>query len=286
MKNIIIEAPAKINLTLDVKGRRADDYHELVTVMHQVSLLDRIRLEKANEITISSTSTSIPTDENNLAFQAAYLLQQHLGKKEGVKIFIEKHIPVGAGLAGGSADAAAVLLGMNKLYGYDLDYESLWEIAFKLGSDVPFCLGNVSAIAKGRGEQLTPLPAIKELSFLLVKPDFQISTREVFAEFSLDKVKTSPDIDAFLKAWHEYDIIKLANNMANVLETVCIPKYPEIMKIKDEMKWHGALAAIMSGSGPTVLGLFQDQKMLQSAYEGFTKDYKEVFKISSYVRSE
>lgn len=286
MDKITIEAPAKINLTLDVKGKRDDGYHELETVMHHVSLIDKISLEKAPDITISSDSDLIPHDENNLAYQAAKLILEKNGKKAGVKIFIEKNIPIGAGLAGGSSNAAAVLLGINKLYNLNLSHQVLQELAGKLGSDVPFCLTNTSALARGRGEKLTPLPNIEKLHFLLVKPDFQVSTAQVYKEFDLEKVRQVPDTKAFLKAWQEYDIISLANNMQNVLESVCLPKYPEINKIKLDMLKYGALNAIMSGSGPTVLGLFNDQEKIHRAYTGFLQDYKEVFKISSYIRGE
>lgn len=284
MDKITIAAPAKINLTLDVKGKRSDGYHELETVMHHVSLVDYVTLEKADNITISSNSKLLPNDENNLAYQAAQLIFEKTGKKAGVKIFIEKNIPIGAGLAGGSSNAAAVLLGINRLYNLNLSQQALEKMAFMLGSDVPFCLTNTSALARGRGEKLTPLPNIEKLHFLLVKPDFQVSTAQVYKEFSLDKVTQAPDTKAFIKAWQECDIISLASNMQNVLESVCLPKYPEISKIKLAMMDYGALNALMSGSGPTVFGLFNDQEKLHHAYIGFLQEYKEVFKISSYIR--
>ncbi|NLB89007.1 MAG: 4-(cytidine 5'-diphospho)-2-C-methyl-D-erythritol kinase [Syntrophomonadaceae bacterium] len=286
MDKITIEAPAKINLTLDIKGKRSDGYHELETVMHHISLVDYVTLEKSDHITVSSNSKLIPNDESNLAYKAAKLIFEKNGKKAGVNIYIEKNIPVGAGLAGGSTNAAAVLLGLNKLYDLHLSPQVLEELALELGSDVPFCLADKTALAKGRGEKLTFLPPIEKLNFLLVKPDFQVSTAQVYKEFSFDKVQQVPDTNAFLKAWHECDIISLANNMQNVLESVCLPKYPEIGKIKLRMLEYGALNALMSGSGPTVFGLFDNQDKLNQAYAGFLTEYKEVFKISSYIRSE
>lgn len=286
MDKITIEAPAKINLTLDVKGKRSDGYHELETVMHHISLVDYVTLEKAEDITINSNSRLIPDDESNLAYQAAQLFFQKIGKKAGVNIYIEKIIPIGAGLAGGSTNAAAVLIGLNKLYDVNLSQKELEGMALKLGSDVPFCLTDKTALAKGRGEKLTFLPTIKKMDFLLVKPDFQVSTAQVYKEFRLGRVEQAPDTDAFLKAWHECDIISLAKNMQNVLESVCLPKYPEIRQIKAEMMEYGALNALMSGSGPTVFGLFDNQDKLNQAYAGFLKQYKEVFKISSYIGSE
>ncbi len=287
MTKIIVAAPAKINLTLDVKGKRHDGYHELETVMHQVSLVDKITLEKADSISLNSDSNLIPHDKTNLAYQAAQLILQRLGSGEGVKIFIEKNIPVGAGLAGGSTNAAAVLLGINRLYNYNLDYQTLGEMALELGSDVPFCLStSPSAIARGRGELLTPLPDIRKLHFLLVKPDFQVATREIFADFELGQVKETPDLDAFVQAWQEYDIINLNKHMVNVLETVSLSRYPEIAQIKQTLKDKGALSAVMSGSGPTVWGWFNDPHSWQSAYEYLASSYQEVFKVSSYARGE
>lgn len=287
MNKIVVEAPAKINLTLDIKGKRSDGYHELETVMHQVSLSDKITLEKAKGISLTSNSNLIPTDATNLAWKAAKLILAKFNDKAGVKIYIEKNIPVGAGLAGGSTDAAAVLLGLNRLYNFNLGTGILGDLALELGSDVPFCLFPAStAIARGRGELLTPLSNLKKLHFLLVKPDFQVSTREIFAGFSLEQVVKTPDLDAFIKAWQEYEVCSLNKYMVNVLETVSIKKYPEIRQIKQKLKNRGALSAVMSGSGPTVWGWFNDLDILEDAYNYFSANYQEVFKVSSYVRGE
>lgn len=287
MNEIVVAAPAKINLTLEVKGKRNDGYHELETVMHKVSLSDKITLKKADTITLASNSSLIPNDETNLAFQAASLMLEKYELKSGVSIYIEKNIPIGAGLAGGSSDAAAVLLGLNHLYGLDLDMKILADLALELGSDVPFCLSEVTtAIARGRGEILTPISNFKKLDFLLVKPNFQIATREIFADFKLEAVNLTPDIDAFIKAGQEYDVTSLNNNMVNVLETVSLKKYPEIGQIKQKLEAQGAIKALMSGSGPTVWGWFNDSDTLEHAYNYFLADYREVFKVSSYVRGE
>ncbi len=286
MDKIIIEAPAKINLTLDVKGKRGDGYHELETIMHHVSLVDKITLTKDDNIHIESNSNLIPLDESNLAYQAALLYFKETKEEAGVKIFIEKNIPISAGLAGGSSNAAAVLIGLNKLYQGNLSPNKLWKLACKLGSDVPFCLTNTTAMARGRGEILTPLPMIDKLHFLLVKPDFPISTREVFEKFSLEKVIKFPNNEDFLIAWREYNIIKLANEMVNVLESVSLSLYPELKEIKAKLINWGALNAIMSGSGPTIFGLFTDLKKWDQAYYLCQGIYGEVFKVSSYVRSE
>lgn len=286
MNKIIIAAPAKINLTLDVKGKRADGYHELETIMHHVSLVDKITLTKGDNIIIESNSNLIPWDDRNLAYQAAQLYFKETRQEAGVKIFIEKNIPISAGLAGGSSNAAAVLIGLNNLYQGNLGPDKLWELACKLGSDVPFCLTNTTAMARGRGELLTPLPPLDKLHFLLVKPDFSISTREVFEKFDLKRVKRFPNNRVFLLAWQEYNIIKLANEMVNVLESVSLSLYPELDLIKSKLISSGALNAIMSGSGPTVFGLFTDLGKRDQAYYLCREIYSEVFKVSSYVRSE
>jgi 4-diphosphocytidyl-2-C-methyl-D-erythritol kinase len=298
---LTVEAPAKINLTLDVKGKRKDGYHELETVMHQINLLDRVTLEvRAEGIELLTDSTAIPVGEENLAYKAARLILQEYGTKAGVKIFIEKNIPVGAGLAGGSTDAAAVLVGINHLYGYQLSRKQLQEMAGAIGSDVAFCLSGeyfqprpevllsrgATAIARGRGEILDPLPERNIPFILIVKPDFQISTAEVYGELNLKAINQFPDIRKFLQAWNNSDMINLSAYMINVLETVSIKKTPEIGIIKTEMKTRGALNALMSGSGPSVFGIFPDEKTANQAFKQFKNDYREVYLISSYGRGD
>ncbi|MBP1760728.1 MAG: 4-diphosphocytidyl-2-C-methyl-D-erythritol kinase, partial [Firmicutes bacterium] len=183
-------APAKVNLTLDILGKRTDGYHELVTVMHQIDLVDRIRLEKGGiDIRVSSDSSQIPDNEENLAYKAARLMYDKFGLREGLQIYIEKNIPVGAGLAGGSTDAAAVIYGINELYGLKLELPVLLALGTQIGSDVPFCLMGGTALARGRGEILSQLPEGPLLYMVLVKPDFQISTRAVYQAFRLEKVR-------------------------------------------------------------------------------------------------
>lgn len=283
-RSIIIEAPAKVNLTLDVKGKRSDGYHELETVMHQVNLLDIIIISQAaGGIQIKSNSSLIPTNEENLAYQAAEMILGEYAHKEGVEIYIEKNIPVGAGLAGGSTDAAAVILGINQLYDLGLEEEELLEMAASIGSDVAFCLAGGSKLARGRGEILSKLPQRMIPYIILVKPDFQLSTAEVYRELDLTQVEEFPDNAAFLAAWEAYDIINIARNMRNVLETVSIRKYPEIAAIKAELIETGALNALMSGSGPSVMGIFMEEEQALKAREKFQTRYQEVFLLSSYV---
>ncbi len=282
-----LEAPAKVNLTLDILGKRTDGYHELATVMHQIDLVDRISLEKGGrDIRVSSNSSQIPDNEENLAYKAARLMYEKFGLPEGLQIYIEKNIPVGAGLAGGSTDAAAVISGINKLYGLKLELPVLLELGARIGSDVPFCLMGGTALARGRGEILSQLPAGPLLHMVLVKPDFQISTREVYQAFRLDKVLKPPDTTAFLAAWHNYDMINIARKMSNVLETVSLEENPEIAAIKKQLMAGGALNSLMSGSGPSVFGLFASQKTAEEAFIKMQSQYKESFLVSSYRKGE
>lgn len=296
-----IEAPAKINLTLDVIGKRDDGYHELETVMHQINLFDRITMEVWEQgIELSSSSNEIPGGEDNLAYKAALAILKKYGQGAGVKIFIEKNIPVGAGLAGGSTDAAAVLAGINHLYGNQFSYSDLLQLSVAIGSDVAFCLSQQymehypgvlmspgsTAVARGRGEILEPLPARTIPFILIVKPGFQLSTAQVYAELDLQAVNHSPDTGSFLQAWYNNDIIRISTHMANVLESVSIRKKPEIGIIKTRMKAKGALNALMSGSGPSVFGIFSDQAAACQAFTEFKKDYREVYLVSSYRRGD
>jgi len=286
-KQIIIEAPAKINLTLDIKGKRADGYHELETVMHQISLVDRIYLERGGKgIRLSTNSTDIPDNEDNLAYRAAQILVDKMDLQEGLSIFIEKNIPVGAGLAGGSTDAAAVLLGMQQLFGLALDKLLLLDWGAQLGSDVPFCIMGGTVLAKGRGEQLHPIVHGPCLHLVLVKPDFQLSTSEVYRDFRLEKVNHRPDNTAFLAAWENYDMINIVRHLSNVLETVSIAKHAEIALIKQELCKLGALNALMSGSGPSVFGIFADGASAEQAFQHIQDQYKECYLISSYKRGD
>lgn len=281
---IEIAAPAKINLTLNIKGKRADGYHELETIMQQIDLLDHITIESASpgSIRVDSNSSLIPHNEGNLAYRAAALFLDKYGSGAGVKIFIEKNIPIGAGLAGGSTDAAAVLWGLNRLLDCGLAKADLLEMAAQIGSDVPFCLLGGSALARGRGELLEPLAPSVPLLLLLVKPDFQVSTAEVYQQFDLTKVEKFPDTPAFLESWQHCDIIGIAGHMENVLESVSVRKYPEIALIKEKMKKLGALNVLMSGSGPSVFGVFKEKGLAMEAMETMKTSYREVFLVSSF----
>lgn len=301
MQMVTIEAPAKINLTLDVKGKRNDGYHELETVMHQVDLFDRITLEpRASGIEIATNSSLIPLGPENLAYKAALMILSKCQSGVGVKIFIEKNIPVGAGLAGGSTDAAAVLVGINHLYNCRFSRQQLLEMAGAIGSDVAFCLSGeyfeprpgellsrgATAMARGRGELLESLATRIIPYILIVKPDFDLSTAQVYSELDLAAVEKFPDTGNFLQVWNKGDIINISVYMANVLESVSIRKKPEIGIIKSRLIEMGALAALMSGSGPSVFAIFPDKEKAFKAYQAFKNEYQEVYLLSSYKRGD
>lgn len=294
METISVKAPAKVNLTLDVRHKRQDGYHELETVMHQIGLVDHLTLRRGHSglINLSSDHPALPAGIDNLAYQAARLvLQENNGmvKHGGVDIHIEKNIPLGAGLAGGSSDAAAVLWGMNQLFDCRFEKNRLMEMAAQLGSDVPFCLlghqeGQVgaTAIARGRGELLEEIPGCYLPWLLLVKPSFQISTAAVYQNLKIGKLKQRPDTTAFLVAWRNCDIMNIAINLVNVLESVSVKQNPEIAAIKADMAGLGAIKALMSGSGPTVFGIFTEELKARRARDIFLNKYDEVFLVSSY----
>jgi len=297
-REIIVEAAAKVNLTLDILGKRADGYHELETVMHQISLVDRIHLFPHQQgIMLDTNSSELPHDQSNLAYRAAAMAMGKYGQGEGIGIFIEKNIPVGAGLAGGSTDAAAVLLGLDHLLDWHLSAETLLEMAATLGSDVPFCMlgmpikkkpdscygvTGATALARGRGEIMTPLPPRVIHNIVLVKPAFQMSTAEVYQDFSMERVEGRPATASFVKAWSFGDDREIAGHMVNVLESVSLGRKPEIGQLKQRLQQLGAAHALMSGSGPTVFGIFAARSAAEEAVRVLKKDYREVFLVSSY----
>lgn len=285
-KIIAVNAPAKVNLTLDVKYKRTDGYHELETIMHQIDLCDRLVLEQSREIIVDSNSPQIPRGKDNLAYRAAAEFMVKFGIKEGVKVFIEKTIPVGAGLAGGSTDAAAVISGLNRLYDLGADLDDLMPIAASLGSDVPFCLQGGTALATGRGEILRPVNPAHALTLVLVKPPFEVSTAQVYGGLDLTMIKSHPDARELLHAWDNNNLEGMALNMINVLESVTINRFPEIGQIKQTLLDLGAAAVLMSGSGPSVFGLFNNMVRAASARDHMKDIYQEVFLVSSYTGSD
>ena len=268
MDTIRLKARAKINLGLDVVRRREDGYHEVKMVMQMLRLYDQIDIEKTQEsgIFVRSNLSFLPTDERNIAYKAAKVMIDQFGLEQGVIIRIEKHIPVAAGMAGGSTDCAAVLYGMNKLFGLRLNQKKLRELGVKLGADVPYCLMRQTALSEGIGEILTPISPLQDCPILIAKPSVSVSTRHVYEHLKLDEQTMHPDIDGIVTALADGDLYGVTDRMANVLETVTVPEHPVIDEIKKQMMASGAVNALMSGSGPTVFGLFDDRTKAKAAY--------------------
>ena len=267
MDKIKLKALGKINLGLDVLGRRPNGYHDVRMVMQTVYLYDQILLEKTDKegISLETNLFYLPVNENNLAYRAAKMLIDEFAIKEGVHISLEKHIPVAAGMAGGSSNAAAVLYGMNRLFQLGLTDQELMDRGVQLGADVPYCIMRGTVLAEGIGEKLTPLPAMPKCHVLLAKPPISVSTHKVYEKLDAQKVTKHPDIDGILLGLQTGDLKKITSSMGNVLENVTITEYPQIESIKDVMKEEGALNAMMSGSGPTVFGIYDDKMLARRA---------------------
>lgn len=286
MKDISVKALAKINLGLDVVRRREDGYHEVRMVMQTIHLFDRLEMAKntSGEILITTNLPFLPTNRNNLVYRAAELLREEFQIVDGLTIRLHKHIPVAAGMAGGSTDAAAVLYGMNRMFELGLKREELMERGVKIGADVPYCIMRGTALAEGIGEKLTALPPMVKCPVLIAKPQISVSTKFVYENLKLDAKTVHPDIDALVENIRKKDLNAVADGMGNVLETVTIPNYPVIAQIKEHMLEHGALGAMMSGSGPTVFGLFEDGDTAVAAYEKMKESglAKQVYLTSIY----
>ena len=267
MDKIKLKALGKINLGLDVLGRRPNGYHDVRMVMQTVYLYDQILLEKTDKegISLKTNLFYLPVNENNLAYRAAKMLIDEFAIKEGVHISLEKHIPVAAGMAGGSSNAAAVLYGMNRLFQLGLTDQELMDRSVQLGADVPYCIMRGTVLAEGIGEKLTPLPAMPKCHVLLAKPPISVSTQKVYEKLDAQEVTKHPDIDGILLGLQTGDLEKITSSMGNVLENVTITEYPQIERIKDVMKEEGALNAMMSGSGPTVFGIYDDKMLARRA---------------------
>ncbi len=289
MNSIILKGRAKINLTLDVVGKRENGYHDLQMIMQSISLYDTlyIRKIKSSGIRLSSNYAWLPTNEKNIAYRAAQLFFEETGIQGGVAIEITKRIPVGAGLAGGSTDAATTLVGLNKLYATKLSKERLMEMGLKLGADVPFCISKGTVLAEGIGEELTPLTPMPPAHLIIVKPPFSVSTVTVYKNLDLSKLKEHPDTPQMIKAIEEGDIKAIASKMVNVLETVTIPMHPVIGEIKDRLMEEGALGAMMSGSGSAVFGIYEtkEQAIKVANYFKMKCNYREVYVTSTYSKS-
>lgn len=269
MEEIRLKARAKINLGLDVVRKREDGYHEVRMIMQTINLYDKITLRRQDRpgIRVTTNLNYLPVNEDNLVYKAAKLLMDEFHVEQGLKIDLNKFIPVAAGMAGGSSDAAAVLVGTNRMFRLGLTKKQLMERAVKIGADVPYCVMRGTALAEGIGEKLTPLPPMPPCHILIAKPKVHVSTKFVYGNLRANELKEHPDIDGQLDALEKGNLKELAARMGNVLETVTIPEYPVIDQIKQIMLEGGALNAMMSGSGPTVFGLFDDEEAARRTYQ-------------------
>ncbi len=286
MDRILLKALAKINLGLDVVRRREDGYHEVRMIMQTIHLFDQLSIEKSREpgIHISTNLSFLPVNENNLVYKAGMLLMDEFHISDGVDVNLVKRIPVAAGMAGGSTDAAAMLYGLNQMFDLGLSRQELMDRGVKIGADVPYCLMRGTALAEGIGEDLTQLPPMVKCPVLIAKPQISVSTKFVYQNLKLDENTIHPDIDQLQKDIIAKDLDAVASHMGNVLETVTIPEYPIIADIKEQMMHSGAVNAMMSGSGPTVFGLFKDKETAEKAAEDMRQSglAKQVFVTSIY----
>lgn len=269
MEKLELKALGKINLGLDVIGRRDNGYHDVRMVMQTLYLYDNVVLEKKTEpgIEIESNLFFLPKDDNNIAYKAAKLLIDEFQIQGGIKITLDKHIPVAAGMAGGSSNAAAVLYGMNRMFGLGLSQEELMERGVVLGADVPYCIMRGTVLAGGIGEVLTPLAPMPKCQILIAKPPISVSTKLVYEKLDSKEIEQHPDIDGIIAGLEAGDLSAVASSMGNVLEKVTVEEYPVIAQIKECMLRGGALGAMMSGSGPTVFGIFKDRRTVKQASE-------------------
>lgn len=262
-----LRAFAKINLGLDILRKREDGYHEVRMIMQTIQMYDVLEMKKVKKpgISLSVNYPYIPSDERNLVYKAAKLLMDEFQVKEGVDIRLEKFIPVAAGMAGGSSDAAAAMVGINHLFKLGLSEKDLMDCAVNIGADVPYCIMRGTALAEGIGEKLTRIAQVPDCYVLIGKPGIGVSTKTAYESLQLDKIQSHPDIDGMIKDIENGDLLAMTDKMGNVFESGIIGKYPVIGEIKDLMEANGALKAMMSGSGPTVFGIFDDREKMEAS---------------------
>lgn len=287
MNSIELKSRAKINLSIDVLGKRQDGYHLVEMIMQTIDLFDIIKIFSLNEdkIIVSSNSSDIPTDKSNIVYKAASLIKDEFNIKKGVEIYIEKHIPIAAGMAGGSSNAAAVLVGLNKLWNLNLSEDKLRELGLQLGADVPFCIKGEASLAENIGEKLTSIDGLSEDVFILVcKPELFVSTKEIYECIDAKVIDKRPDNKLLIKLLKENDIKLLSENMYNVLEEVTKEKYPIIAEIENIMINNNALGAMMSGSGPTVFGLYDNKNDAEQCKKVLLENFKQVYLVKSHKK--
>ncbi|BCJ92501.1 4-diphosphocytidyl-2-C-methyl-D-erythritol kinase [Anaerocolumna cellulosilytica] len=286
MNTIRLKAFAKINLGLDVVRKREDGYHEVRMIMQTIGLYDKLTINRCNHtgVIVKTNLHYLPTDDNNLCYKAAALIKKEYNINQGVSILLEKKIPVAAGMAGGSTDAAATLFGLSRLFDLKLSREKLMELGLKLGADVPYCIMRGTALSEGIGEVLTPLPHFPACHVLIVKPSINVSTKYVYEHLKLNETINHPNIDGIIKGIEQNNLYTAISDFGNILETVTMKDYPIIGTIKEKMLEYGALVSLMSGSGPTVFGLFDDLKAAEKAFYQFkiSELSKQVFLTNLY----
>ena len=284
--DISLKALAKINLGLDVVRRREDGYHEVRMIMQTIHLYDRLDIKRTKEsgIQIQTNLSFLPVNENNLIYKAAKLLMDEFSITDGVSVKLDKRIPVAAGMAGGSTDAAAMLFGMNRLFSLGLTKRQLMERGVQIGADVPYCIMRGTALAEGIGEELSQLPPMVKCPVLIAKPSISVSTKFVYQNLKLDDATIHPDIDLLIDDIRAKNLYDIAAHMGNVLETVTIPNNPVIDEINKHMLSHVAVGDMMSGSGPTVFGLFDDEATAKKAYKAMRSSHlaRQVYLTSVY----
>ena len=279
MDSMWINAPAKINIGLDVVGRREDGYHEVRMIMQSIRLFDRLTLDRKKDpgVRLTTNLKFLPTDENNLIVKSAKMLMKEFNLEGGLNINLEKRIPVAAGMAGGSTDAASTMIAINQMYDLNLSNSQLMKRAAKIGADIPYCIMKGTALAEGIGEKLSTVPKLPNCTVLIVKPKIHVSTKEVYSKLTLDENTIHPDINVMIDDLKKKDLEGLCSHIGNTLEGVTIPMYPEIDDIKKFMMENGALGSLMSGSGPTVFGIFDDKDKATRAKEFALSKFEKSF---------
>ncbi len=278
-----IKAYAKVNLVLDVKGKRLDGYHEVDMIMQKIDLCDELTIKKIPEgIRITSTSLHLPNDSRNIVYRAAELMIQKFELKAGVEIHIVKRIPIAAGLAGGSTDAAAAIRGINEVFEIGLSRDKMMALGKQLGADVPFCFMDGAARAEGIGEILTPVKGLKNTWLVLTKPNISVSTQMIYQQLRPEDYVVHPDVDGMIEALKKSNVYLVSEKLGNVLEKPTFRSFPVVAREKQRMKSFGAKGALMSGSGPTVYGLFAKDYQAKAAYKNFLRFNKQTYLVKSY----
>ena len=286
MGYISLKSRAKINLSIDVLGKRSDGYHLVEMIMQTIDLYDYVNIKDmdSNNINIKSNNENIPLNESNIVYKAAKLIKDKFNIDKGLDIYIKKNIPVAAGMAGGSSNGAAILVGLNEMWKLNMSEQELMDLGLKLGADVPFCIKGGAALAQGIGEKLTKIKGLEKVFILVCKPNIFVSTAEVYKSLDMNNIAKRPNNKFLISCLESQEIDLLAKNMVNVLESVTSRNYEDINKIEDIMIKYGALGSMMSGSGPTVFGLFDEYEKAECARKYLKQQYNQTYLVGSSER--